>query len=70
MTMNGQPRKLCPAVELTLDLIANSAMRSMSGIVKRNLRSMSVDLAATIRNQHDESEPKACLGTYVESETK
>jgi hypothetical protein len=61
---NGdQGRPLCAALEVTLDAIANTAMRSMSGIVKRNLKRMSVDMAATISYTGDgEQEPKACVG--------
>ena len=59
-------RKLCPALEVTLDCLSNRAMRSMAGIVKRNLQRLSIDMAAVIGKPitQEEDEPQACLGLW------
>jgi hypothetical protein len=57
---------LCPTWEVTLDLMGTPAIRGMATIVKRYLKSMSVDFAAIISKPEGqkEDEPEACLGLW------
>jgi hypothetical protein len=58
-------RKLCPALEVTLDCLSARSMRTMAGIVKRNLRYLSVDMAIVIgQPRGKEEELEACLGLW------
>jgi hypothetical protein len=59
-------RKLAPTLEITLDCTSNRAMRSMAGILKRNLQSLAIDVAIVIQkpDEHDEEEPQACLAMW------
>jgi hypothetical protein len=61
-------RKLCSALEVTLDCVSARPMRAMAGIVKRNLKYLSVDIATVIGKpmgqEDDEDELEACLGLW------
>jgi hypothetical protein len=61
-------RKMCCAIEVTLDCVSARPMRAMAGIVKRNLQYLSVDMATVIgkpAGQSDnEDELEACLGLW------
>jgi Protein ENHANCED DISEASE RESISTANCE 2, C-terminal len=59
-------RKLAPTLEITLDCTSNRAMRSMAGILKRNLQSLAIDVAIVIQkpDEKDEDEPQACLAMW------
>jgi hypothetical protein len=61
-------RKMCSAIEVTLDCVSARPMRAMAGIVKRNLQYLSVDMATVIgkpAGQADnEDELEACLGLW------
>jgi hypothetical protein len=59
-------RKLCPALEVTLDCVSARSMRTMAGIIKRNLRYLSVDMAIVIGQPRgkEEDELEACLGLW------
>jgi hypothetical protein len=61
-------RKMCSAIEVTLDCVSARPMRAMAGIVKRNLQYLSVDMATVIgkpAGQADnEGELEACLGLW------
>jgi len=41
-------RKLHPAVEAELDCVSSRAIRGMAGILKRNLKSLCIDIACVI----------------------
>jgi hypothetical protein len=64
----SEGRKLCAALEVTLDCMSNRAMRGMAGIVKRNLKHLSIDMACVIGKpagqEEDEDESEACLGLW------
>ena len=53
----------CPVLELTLDFVGNATIRGMASLVKRSLKSLSVDLALVISGDDDE-EPEGCLGLF------
>lgn len=59
-------KKLAPALEVVLDCTSNRAMRSMAGILKRNLQSLAIDVAVVIQkpDDQDEEEPQACLAMW------
>ena len=56
-------RKQCPALEAQMDCVGKRAIRTLVGILKRNLHRLSVDVAVMSANQ-EETEPKACLGMW------
>jgi len=58
---------LHPIVEVQLDCITSRAVRSMAGIIKRNLKSLTIDVACTVGPPDDkanDSEPRACIGLW------
>lgn len=59
-------RYLHPALEVELDCLSNRAMRVMAGILKRNLKSLSIDIAVVISKPADQEqeEPQACIGMW------
>jgi hypothetical protein len=63
-TSKGQ--KLCPALEVTLDCVSARPMRTMAGIIKRNMKYLSIDIAVVIGQPKDKEEDEllACLGLW------
>lgn len=59
-------RFLHPCLELELDVMAHKAMRGMASLVKRYLKTMSVDVAVTIDKPDNqvEDELSACVGMF------
>lgn len=59
-------RKLCPALEVEFDCLFKPAVRTVTGIAKRNLKRISLDTAFLIgKPEHaTEEEPEACLGMF------
>lgn len=55
-----------PMMEVELDIMSNKAMRGAANIVKNNLKSITIDLAAIIEKPHGqkEEEPSAVLGMW------
>jgi hypothetical protein len=47
-------KKLCPALECELDCLSGRTIRGMSGIIKRNLSSLVLDIALVIGAQPDD----------------
>ena len=64
--VDAHGRKLHPAFECELDCMTNKAIRVMTGIFKRNIGSLAVDVAAVIQKPEgsDEEEPEACIGMF------
>jgi hypothetical protein len=58
--------KYAPILEVTVDLLSNSAIRGMASLLKRYLNWMSIDIAAVISKPEGqtEDEPEACLGLF------
>ena len=54
-------RALQPAMECILDCMGNRAVRAATGIVKRNLQKLAIDVAAVV---HAEGESPLCLGMW------
>lgn len=59
-------RKLCIALEATLDLMSTSFIRSAASLVKNNLKLLTVDVAIVISkpDTQEEEEHMACIGCW------
>jgi hypothetical protein len=57
---------MCPILEVTLDCMTSRAIRSMAGLVKKYLYTLSIDVAIVIGTPQNQSvvEPSACLGLW------
>ena len=57
---------LQPILEMEIDVISNSAIRGISAMLKRHIKSVALDLAVVIQtpNGQKEKEPEACLGLW------
>ena len=61
---NGQPLK--PCLEVELDIVSNGTLRSISSMLRRYIKGISLDLAIIVDKPTPESpdEPSACLGLW------
>ena len=63
-TRNGTT--LQPCLELEVDIVSNSTLRNVSGMLRRYIKHISLDLAIIIEKPtpKDEDEPSACIGLW------
>lgn len=59
-------RKLCVALEATLDLMSTRGIRTAASLIKNNLKLLVVDVAIVISKPDSqvEEEPMACVGCW------
>lgn len=50
--------KLRPHIEATLDCLSSKAIRSMSCLVRKYLRKLSIDVAVVVAKPQDQTEPE------------
>ena len=53
-----------PVLEMEIDVISNAAIRGVSGMLKRYIKSIALDLAVIIHAPDPQEEPEACLGLW------
>lgn len=57
---------LHPCLELEVDMVSNSTLRSVSGMLRKYIKAISLDLAVIIAKPtpNDPDEPSACVGLW------